>query len=68
MNQDKIIDDLIKMLDGGVADGVGHVNVEYDESAAEAKNVQTMGCPDCSKNPMACSIPTMHRGIDDDNE
>ena len=60
-----MIDDLIKMLDGGMTKGVGHVNVEYDESADESKNVQTMGCADCSSNPMACSIPTLHEGIDD---
>ncbi len=65
MNQDKMIDDLIKMLDGGMAKGVGHVNVECVEDADEAKSVQTLGCADCSSNPMACSIPTLHEGIDD---
>ena len=68
MNQDKMIDDLIKMLDGGMSKGVGHVNVDFDESASEAKTVQTMGCADCSSNPMACSIPTLHAGIDDQEE
>ena len=63
-----MIDDLIKMLDGGMANGVGHVNVEYDEATAETKNVQTFGCADCSSNPMACSIPTLHEGIDDESE
>ncbi|MBQ8816445.1 MAG: hypothetical protein IJZ84_04085 [Lachnospiraceae bacterium] len=65
MNQDKMIDDLIKMLDGGMTKGVGHVNVEVDQDASQAKSVQTMGCADCSSNPMACSIPTLHEGIDD---
>lgn len=64
-NKDKLIDDLIKMLDGGMEQGIGHVNVEYDENASEAKSVQTLGCTDCSKTPMACSIPTLHEGIDD---
>ncbi len=64
-NKDKMIDDLIKMLDGGMEQGVGHMNVEFDENASEAKTVQTLGCTDCSKNPMACSIPTLHEGIDD---
>ena len=65
MNQDKMIDDLIKMLDGGMAKGIGHVNVECNEDTDEGKNVQTMGCLDCSSNAMACSIPTLHEGIDD---
>lgn len=63
-----MIDDLIKMLDGGMAKGVGHVNVEYNENADESKNVQTLGCADCSANPMACSVPTLHEGIDDQLE
>ena len=67
-NKDKLIDDLIKMLDGGMEQGVGHVNIEYDENLTEAKQVQTMGCVDCSKTPMACSIPTLHDGIDDEKE
>ena len=49
MNEDKMIDDLVKMLDSGMADGVGHVNVDYDQDNKESKNVQTMGCTDCSR-------------------
>ena len=68
MNQNKMIDDLIKMLDSGMTKGVGHVNVEVNKNASAAKTVQTMGCADCSSNPMACSIPTLHEGIDDQLE
>jgi len=67
-NKDKMIDDLIKMLDGGMEQGIGHVNIEYDETLTEAKQVQTLGCTDCSKTPMACSIPTLHEGIDDEEK
>ncbi len=61
----KKIDDLIQMLDSGMAMGVGHVNVDTDEQASEAKTVQTMGCTDCSRTPLACSVPTLHDGLDD---
>ena len=61
----KKIDDLIQMLDSGMAMGVGHVNVDTDEQANEAKTVQTMGCTDCSRTPLACSVPTLHDGLDD---
>jgi hypothetical protein len=54
-----MIDDIIKMLDGGMAGGVGHVNIEVNEEEQETKNVQTMGCTDCSRAPLACSIPTL---------
>ena len=65
MDQNAMIDDLVKMLDSGFAGGVGHVNVDYDAVSKEAKNVQTMGCSDCSRTPLACSVPTLHEGLDD---
>jgi len=61
----KMIDDLVKLLDQGMADGVGHVNVDYDPESQQDKNVQTMGCSDCSRTPLACSIPTLQQGLDD---
>ena len=61
----KKIDDLIQMLDSGMAMGVGHVNVDTDDQSTEAKTVQTMGCTDCSPTPLACSVPTLHHGLDD---
>ncbi len=65
MDNQKMIDDLVKMLDQGMKSGVGHVNVDYDAESKESKNVQTMGCSDCSRTPLACSIPTLHEGLDD---
>ena len=54
MDDNKMIDDLVKMLDAGMMQGVGHVNVDTDASQEETKNVQTMGCTDCSRTPLAC--------------
>ncbi len=65
MDEKTMIDDLVKMLDSGMAMGVGHVNVDTDHSANESKNVQTMGCSDCSRTPLACSVPTLQNGLDD---
>ena len=65
MDENKKIDDLINMLDSGMAEGVGHVNVDYDQQAEGSKNVQTMGCTDCSRTPLACSVPTLEQGLDD---
>ena len=65
MDDKKMIDDLVKMLDSGMAMGVGHVNVDYDEASKQSKNVQTMGCTDCSRTPLACSVPTLEDGLDD---
>ena len=65
MDDNKMIDDLVKMLDSGMAMGVGHVNVDYDETKDKSKEVQTMGCTDCSRTPLACSVPTLEDGLDD---
>lgn len=65
MDDKKMIDDLVKMLDSGMAMGVGHVNVDYDEDEKQSKSVQTMGCSDCSRTPLACSVPTLEDGLDD---
>lgn len=67
MDEKKMIDDLVKMLDSGMTNGVGHVNVESDETGNNTKEVQTMGCTDCSRTPLACSVPTLHQGLDDYN-
>ena len=65
MDNEAMIEDFVKMLDSGMAQGVGHVNVDVDSKAGSAKNVQTMGCTDCSRTPLACSVPTLHEGLDD---
>ena len=65
MDNNAMIDDLVKMLDSGMANGVGHINVEATDTATKTKYVQTMGCSDCSRTPLACSVPTLHQGLDD---
>ena len=65
MDENQMIDDFIKMLDSGMAQGVGHVNVDVDDKIGDLKNVQTMGCTDCSRTPLACSVPTLEQGLDD---
>ncbi|MBD5476464.1 MAG: hypothetical protein HDR17_10890 [Lachnospiraceae bacterium] len=83
MDNQQMIEDFVKMMDSGMAQGVGHVNVDVDAKADNSKieelqsnssdvnsegiyvNVQTMGCTDCSRTPLACSVPTLHEGLDD---
>ena len=65
MDNKAMIDDLVKMLDAGMAKGVGHVNVDCNTESTKAKEVQTMGCTDCSRTPLACSVPTLEQGLDD---
>ncbi len=67
MDNNAMIDDLVKMLDAGMSNGVGHVNIDYDAQSTNDKSVQTMGCSDCSRTPLACSVPTLEQGLDDFN-
>ena len=64
MDEKNMIDDLVRMLDEGMAHGMGHVNVDTQDDAS-SKNVQTLGCTDCSRTPLACSVPTLEQGLDD---
>ena len=64
MNQ---IDDIVAMLDRMMGDGQGHVNVSVDEAiAAGDKTTATMGCTDCAKGDLACSVPTLMEGMDEE--
>ena len=65
MDENQMVDDFIKMLDSGMAQGVGHVNVDVNAQSENSKEVQTMGCTDCSRTPLACSVPTLEQGLDD---
>ncbi len=65
MDENMAIEDLVKLLDSGMANGTGHVNVDFDVNSQQSRNVQTLGCTDCSRTPLACSVPTLHQGLDD---
>ena len=53
------------MLDQGMTEGIGHVNIEVDANSDKSKDIQTMGCSECSRTPLACSVTTLHEGLDD---
>ncbi len=61
------VDDIVAMLDNMVANGHGHINVSVDDSVeAGSKTTQTMGCTDCAKGDLACSVPTLMEGMDEE--
>ncbi len=62
---DKRIDDIVAMLDGSMSKGVGHMNIEVNGDSGE-KSVETLGCIDCAKGNLACQVPTLHEGIDEE--
>ena len=65
MDEKQMIDDIVAMLDGQMTAGTGHINLEISDKTETEKEVQTMGCTDCSRTPLACSVPTLHEGLDD---
>ena len=61
------IDDIVAMLDQMMGDGQGHVNVSIDDAIAEGeKTTATLGCTDCAKGDLACSVPTLTEGMDEE--
>lgn len=67
MAEQEKIDDIINLLDNFVSTGGGHMNITVD-NPEEIQNVQidTYKSTDCSTGNMACNIPTLHQGIDDE--
>lgn len=68
-----MINDIVAMLDNSIAKGVGHMNISADEindtdTGAVQRSVEQLGCLDCAKGDLACSVPTLHEGIDSDEE
>ena len=60
MPTQKEIEELIKMLDGRMSEGSGHVNVKVNEDAhivMEEVNVVTK--MDCDSGDTACKIPNL---------
>ncbi|WP_250278552.1 hypothetical protein [[Clostridium] colinum] len=67
MNNDKRIDDIISMLDGFTSENVGHINIEVNDDNVTSKKVDMANSLDCSSGNMACKVPTLFEGIDDNN-
>ena len=59
------VDDIVSMLDNMMGNGHGHVNVSIDDAQKE-KSITTLGCTDCAKGDLACSVPTLMEGMDEE--
>ncbi len=65
---DKKIADLVAMLDQFMSGGGGHLNVTNNSTDVNdiTKQVTTTSSLECGPN-MACKVPTLHKGIDDED-
>lgn len=65
---------LAEMLDRLCAEGTAHINVAGRETPEGGENdnnditVKTVNSTACCTGNMACNVPTIHKGIDDDEE
>lgn len=64
---ERSIDELVKTLDEFMQNGGGHMNVTSDGQIHETEKPEVVVFPsnDCGTN-MACQVPTLHKGIDDE--
>ena len=61
------VDDIVSMLDNMIGNGHGHVNVSVDDTVVNGEKTEvTMGCTDCAKGDLACSVPTLMEGMDEE--
>ena len=67
MNYDKRIDDIIAMLDNFTEQNGGHMNINVNSDDIDSKKIDTANSLDCSSGNMACKVPTLFEGIEDNN-
>ena len=61
------VDDIVSMLDNMVENGHGHINVSMDENIKDGEKATiTLGCTDCAKGDLACNVPTLMEGMDEE--
>ncbi len=65
MQDQKNIDELIKMLDASMMSGVNHVNVKVNGNHIDLEEVNVETGADCSSGDVACKIPNLPMDDDD---
>ncbi len=67
MDNNKTIDDIIAMLDGFTSKNGGHMNIQVNSENIDDKKIDIANSLDCSNGDMACKVPTLFEGIEDNN-
>ena len=65
-NNDKQIDDIIAMIDSFMTENGGHMNISVNNNGETKlnKNTKTTNSLECAAGDLACQIPTLHEGLD----
>lgn len=63
MNKDKIINDIIAMLDSSMEEGVGHMNVTVNNQGTInlEKTIQKTSSTECAEGDLACKIDPLNK-------
>lgn len=61
-SKEKQIDDIVSMLDHFMDGGGGHMDIRFD---SKGKRVTVTNSTDCRTGNLACSIPNLLEGLDD---
>lgn len=69
-SKEKQIDDIVAMLDQFMSESGGHMNIQVspDGAVTAEKTVETANSLECSKGDMACKVPTLFEGLDNEKE
>lgn len=66
MSDKNTIEDIVNMLDSFVNNGGGHMNIEVNDPEDIGKvKMDVYKSLDCTKNNMACAIPTLQENMDE---
>lgn len=60
------LDDIVAMIDSFMLNEGGHMNISFDgnRNTVLDKQVTTTPSLECTPGSMACSVPTLHEGLD----
>lgn len=63
-------DDIVAMIDRFMAGNGGHMNISVNEDGTPVleREIKTTRSLECSNGQMACQVPTLHQGLDTDEE
>lgn len=76
MDKEKQIEDLVNMIDSFMSNNGGHMNVSVDKNGnintdteeLDEVSVRTMKSRDCDEGDVACRVPTLFEGLDEEEE
>lgn len=74
LSKEKQIDDLVNMIDSFMSNNGGHMNVTVDDNGnivtdsdeLDEVSVKTMNSLDCASGDLACNVPTLFEGMDEE--